>query len=63
MAFGAVQKFPNDTRPRVGIGVDIPFSAGVTIQDHELVLESISPLVREEFLLLIILPKKLLKII
>ena len=28
MAFGAVQKFPNDTRPRVGIGVDIPFSAG-----------------------------------
>ena len=28
MAFGAVQKFPNDTRPRVGIGVNIPFSEG-----------------------------------
>ena len=28
MAFGAVQISPNDTRPRVGIGVDIPFSAG-----------------------------------
>ena len=28
MAFGAIRKFPNDTRPRVGIGVDIPFSVG-----------------------------------
>ena len=28
MAFGAVQQFPNDTRPRVGIGVDIPFNKG-----------------------------------
>ena len=28
MAFGAGQKFPNDTRPRVGIGVDIPFNEG-----------------------------------
>tara|TARA_B100002019_G_scaffold50546_1_gene42993 strand:+ start:7675 stop:8082 length:408 start_codon:yes stop_codon:yes gene_type:complete len=28
MAFGAIKKFPNDTRPRVGVGVDIPFSAG-----------------------------------
>ena len=28
MAFGAIRKFPNDTRPHVGIGVDIPFSAG-----------------------------------
>ena len=28
MAFGAIRKFPNDTSPRVGIGVDIPFSAG-----------------------------------
>ena len=28
MAFGVVQKFPNDTRPRVGIGVDIPFNEG-----------------------------------
>jgi phage baseplate assembly protein W len=28
MAVGAVRKFPNDTRQRVGIGVDIPFSSG-----------------------------------
>ena len=28
MAFGAIKKFPNDTRPRVGIGVNIPFSDG-----------------------------------
>ena len=28
MAFAAIQKFPNDTRPRVGIGVDIPFNKG-----------------------------------
>jgi phage baseplate assembly protein W len=28
MAFGAIRKFPNDTIPQVGIGVDIPFSAG-----------------------------------
>jgi len=28
MAFGAIQISPNDTLPRVGIGVDIPFIAG-----------------------------------
>ena len=28
MAFGAVQQFPNDLRPRVGIGVNLPFSEG-----------------------------------
>ena len=28
MAVGAVRKFPNDTRQRVGIGVNIPFSSG-----------------------------------
>ena len=28
MGFGAIKKFPNDTRPRVGIGVNIPFSDG-----------------------------------
>ena len=28
MAFGAVQKFPNDTKPRVGIGVNLPFNSG-----------------------------------
>jgi phage baseplate assembly protein W len=28
MAFGALQKFPNDTRPRIGIGVNIPFNEG-----------------------------------
>ena len=29
MAFGAVQQFPNDTRPDVGIGVNLPFSEGI----------------------------------
>ncbi len=28
MAFGAVQQFPNDLRPSVGIGVNLPFSEG-----------------------------------
>lgn len=28
MAFGAIQISPNDTKPRIGIGVDIPFIAG-----------------------------------
>jgi|TARA_R110000787_G_scaffold74747_2_gene165980 phage baseplate assembly protein W len=28
MAFGAVQIYPNDTRARVGIGVNIPFNEG-----------------------------------
>jgi phage baseplate assembly protein W len=28
MAFGAIQQFPNDTRPRIGIGVNIPFNEG-----------------------------------
>ena len=28
MAFGAIQIAPNDTRPRVGIGVNIPFNEG-----------------------------------
>ena len=28
MAFGAIQISPNDTKPRSGIGVDIPFIAG-----------------------------------
>lgn len=28
MAFGAVQQFPNDLNPSIGIGVDLPFSNG-----------------------------------
>ena len=28
MAFGAVQQFPNDLRPSIGIGVNLPFSNG-----------------------------------
>jgi len=28
MAFGAQRQFPNDLRPRVGIGVNLPFSEG-----------------------------------
>ena len=41
MAFGAVQKFPNDTRPRVGIGVDLPFSAGSVFEPNYTTKESI----------------------
>ena len=29
MAFGATRKYPNDLRPRVAIGVDLPFSGPV----------------------------------
>ena len=28
MAFGAIRQFPNDLRPRVGIGINLPFSEG-----------------------------------
>ena len=28
MAFGVVNRFPNDTRPDIGIGVNLPFSEG-----------------------------------
>ena len=28
MAFGAQQLYPNDLRPRVGIGCNLPFSEG-----------------------------------
>tara|TARA_Y100000004_G_C8735683_1_gene336142 strand:+ start:115 stop:531 length:417 start_codon:yes stop_codon:yes gene_type:complete len=41
MAFGAIQKFPNDTRPRVGIGVDIPFIAGGVFSPNYTTKESI----------------------
>ena len=41
MAFGAIKKFPNDTRPRVGIGVDIPFSAGGVFTPNYTTRESI----------------------
>ena len=41
MAFGAVQKFPNDTKPRVGIGVDLPFSAGGVFTSNFTTKESI----------------------
>ena len=41
MAFGAVQKFPNDTRPRIGIGVDIPFSGGDVFTPNYTTQESI----------------------
>jgi phage baseplate assembly protein W len=41
MAFGAIKKFPNDTRPRVGIGVDIPFSAGGVFTPNYATRESI----------------------
>ena len=41
MAFGAVQKFPNDTRPRIGIGVDIPFTGGDNYTPNYTTQESI----------------------
>ena len=34
MAFGAVQKFPNDLRPRIGIGVELPFSSPGVFQPN-----------------------------
>lgn len=41
MAFGAVNRFPNDTRPRVGIGVDIPFNAGEVFTPNYTTAEAI----------------------
>lgn len=41
MAFGAVNRFPNDTRPRVGIGVDIPFNAGEVFTSNYTTAEAI----------------------
>jgi phage baseplate assembly protein W len=41
MAFGAINRFPNDTRPRVGIGVDIPFNAGEVFTSNYTTAESI----------------------
>ena len=41
MAFGAVQQFPNDLRPRVGIGVNLPFSEGNGFTPNYTTAESI----------------------
>jgi phage baseplate assembly protein W len=41
MAFGAINKFPNDTRPRVGIGVNIPFNEGGVFTPNYTTAESI----------------------
>jgi len=41
MAFGATQLFPNDTRPRVGIGVNIPFNEGGVFTPNYTTAESI----------------------
>ena len=41
MAFGAVNIFPNDTRPRVGIGVNIPFNEGGVFTPNYLTKEAI----------------------
>jgi phage baseplate assembly protein W len=36
MAFGAIQIFPNDLRPRVAIGVNLPFNGnGVFISNYQ----------------------------
>ena len=41
MAFGAVQQFPNDLRPSVGIGVNLPFSEGNGFTPNYTTAESI----------------------
>jgi phage baseplate assembly protein W len=41
MAFGALQQFPNDTRPRIGIGVNIPFNEGGVFTPNYTTAESI----------------------
>lgn len=41
MAFGALNRFPNDTRPRVGIGVNIPFNEGGVFTPNYTTAESI----------------------
>ena len=41
MAFGAVQIAPNDTRARVGIGVDLPFSAGGVFTSNYLTSQAV----------------------
>ena len=41
MAFGAVQQFPNDLRPSVGIGVNLPFSKGNGFTPNYTTAESI----------------------
>jgi len=41
MAFGAINRFPNDTRPRVGIGVNIPFTEGGVFTPNYTTAESI----------------------
>lgn len=41
MAFGAVQQFPNDLLPSVGIGVNLPFSEGCGFTPNYTTAESI----------------------
>jgi len=41
MAFGAVQQFPNDLRPSIGIGVNLPFSNGNGFTPNYTTAESI----------------------
>jgi phage baseplate assembly protein W len=41
MAFGAIQQFPNDLRPSVGIGVNLPFSEGNGFTPNYTTAESI----------------------
>jgi len=41
MAFGAVQQKPNDLRPRIGIGVNLPFSEGNGFTPNYTTAESI----------------------
>ena len=41
MAFGAIRQFPNDLRPRVGIGINLPFSEGTGFTSNFTTKESI----------------------
>ncbi|MDA8686824.1 hypothetical protein N9L94_07405 [Robiginitalea sp.] len=41
MAFGAINQFPNDTRPRVGIGVDLPLDGGAVFIPNYTTAQSI----------------------
>ena len=41
MAFGVVRQFPNDLRPSIGIGVDLPFSNGNGFTPNYTTAESI----------------------
>ena len=50
MAFGAINQFPNDTRPRVGIGVDLPLDGGAVFIPNYTTAQSIKKQFNKLFL-------------